>query len=100
VKPLVEGELHPLPTKVLRPLHNSYTKNPACPEGDEFVSMLHRFAIKYITRDFVEEYRTILVYLLLDGWSIADDASASDAGGISLVLTGRKPSASRLLVNF
>jgi hypothetical protein len=40
--------------------------------------MLHRFARKYSTRDIVEEYRSILVCPLLDGWAVADDAWAAD----------------------
>jgi hypothetical protein len=82
VKPLVEGEPHPLATRVLHPLHESYTKNPTCPEGDEFVSMLRRFAHKYNTHDIMEEYHTILVYPLLNGWPIPDDAWAPDVSGI------------------
>jgi hypothetical protein len=49
------GGSHPLATKELPPLHESYTKNPSCPEGDEFVMMLRRFAHKYNTREIVEE---------------------------------------------
>jgi hypothetical protein len=64
------------------PLHDSYTKNPACPEGDEFIMMLHRFACKYSTRDIVEEYRCFPVCPLLDGWAVADDAWAAKIGGI------------------
>jgi hypothetical protein len=40
VTPLVLGELHPLAMRDLPPLHDSYTKNPACPEGDDFIMML------------------------------------------------------------
>jgi hypothetical protein len=54
VTPLVPGEPHPLFTKELPPLHDSYTKNPSCPEGDEVVMMLRRFARKYSTRGIVE----------------------------------------------
>jgi hypothetical protein len=68
--------------KELPPLHESYTKNLSCPEGDEFVMMLCRFAPKYSTRDIVEEYRSILVCPLVDGWAVADDAWAADVGGI------------------
>jgi hypothetical protein len=68
VTPLVTGEPHPLATKVLPPLHDSYTKNPACLKGDEFVMMLRRFARKYNTCDIVEEYRAIPVCPLLDEW--------------------------------
>jgi hypothetical protein len=75
-------ESHPLATKELPPLHESYAKNPSCPEGDEFVMMLRRFARKYITRDIVEEYRSIPVCPLVDGWAVADDAWADDIGGI------------------
>jgi hypothetical protein len=39
--PLVPGKPHPLYTKELPPLYNSYTKNLSCPEGDEFTMMLH-----------------------------------------------------------
>jgi hypothetical protein len=60
--------------KVLPPLQESCTKNPACPEGDEFVMMLRHFTRKYITRDIMEEYRTIPMCPLLDGCLIADDA--------------------------
>jgi hypothetical protein len=31
------------------PLHDSYTKNLSCPEGDEFIMMLRLFARKYNT---------------------------------------------------
>jgi hypothetical protein len=57
----------PLATKELPLLHESYAKNPSCPEGDEFVMMLRRFARKYSTRDIVEEYRSIPVCPLVDG---------------------------------
>jgi hypothetical protein len=63
------------------PLHESYTKNPSCPEGDEFVMMLRRFARKYNTCDIVEEYHNILVCPLVDGWAIANDAWADGIGG-------------------
>jgi hypothetical protein len=76
------GESHPLATKELPPLHESYTKNPSCPEGDEFVMMLRRFARKYSTRDIMEEYRSIPVCPLVDGWAVADNAWADDIGGI------------------
>jgi hypothetical protein len=82
VTPPSPGESHPLATKELPPLHESYTKNPSCPEGDEFVMMLRRFARKYSTRDIVEEYRSIPVCPLVDGWAVADDAWADDIGGI------------------
>jgi hypothetical protein len=82
VTPPAPGESHPLATKELHPLHESYAKNPSCPEGDEFVMMLHRFAHKYSTRDIVEEYRSIPVCPLLDGWAVADDAWAANIGGI------------------
>jgi hypothetical protein len=59
--PLVSGEPHPLAMRVLPPLHDSYTKNPACPEGDEFIMMLRRFARKYSIRDIVEEYPCVPV---------------------------------------
>jgi hypothetical protein len=61
VNPPSSGGSHPLATKELPPLHESYAKNPLCPEGDEFVIMLRRFARKYGTRDIVEEYRSIPV---------------------------------------
>jgi hypothetical protein len=54
----------------LPPLHDSYTKNLACPEGDEFIMMLRWFAQKYSTRDIMEEYRCIPVCPLLDGWAL------------------------------
>jgi hypothetical protein len=79
--PSPEGS-HPLATTELPPLHESYTKNPSCPEGDEFVMMLRRFARKYSTRDIVEEYCSIPVCPLVDGWVVADDAWADDIGGI------------------
>jgi glutaredoxin-related protein len=82
VTPPATGESHPLATKELPPLHESYAKNPSCPEGDEFVMMLRRFARKYSTRDIMEEYRNIPVCLLVDGWAVADDAWATDIGGI------------------
>jgi hypothetical protein len=44
--------------------------------------MLHRFARKYNTCDIVEEYRSIPVCPLLDGWAVAEDAWAADIGGI------------------
>jgi hypothetical protein len=44
--------------------------------------MLRRFARKYSTRDIVEEYRSIPVCPLVDGWAVADDAWAADIGGI------------------
>jgi hypothetical protein len=44
--------------------------------------MLRRFARKYNTRDIVDEYRSIPVCPLLDGWAVADDAWAADIGGI------------------
>jgi hypothetical protein len=44
--------------------------------------MLRRFACKYSTRDIVEEYRSIPVCPLVDGWAVADDAWADDIGGI------------------
>jgi hypothetical protein len=44
--------------------------------------MLRRFTRKYSTRDIVEEYRSILVCPLVDGWAVADDAWAADIGGI------------------
>jgi hypothetical protein len=65
------------------PLHESYAKNPSCPKGDEFVMMLCRFARKYSMRDIVEEYHSIPVCPLLDGWAVADDAWVADIGGIS-----------------
>jgi hypothetical protein len=82
VSPPSPGGSHPLATKELPPLHESYAKNPSCPEGDEFVMMLRRFARKYNTRDIVEEYRSIPVCPLVDGWVVADDAWADDIGGI------------------
>jgi hypothetical protein len=82
VNPPSSGGTHPLATKELPPLHKSYAKNPSCPEGDEFVIMLRRFALKYGTRDIVEEYRSILVCPLVDGWSVANDEWAEDIGGI------------------
>jgi hypothetical protein len=74
VTPPAPGESRPLATKELPPLHESYAKNPSCHEGDEFVMMLRRFARKYSTRDIVEEYRSIPVCPLVDGWAVADDA--------------------------
>jgi hypothetical protein len=44
--------------------------------------MLRWFARKYSTRDIVEEYRSIPVCPLVDGWAVADDAWADDIGGI------------------
>jgi hypothetical protein len=44
--------------------------------------MLRRFACKYGTRDIVEEYCSIPVCPLVDGWSVADDEWADDIGGI------------------
>jgi hypothetical protein len=44
--------------------------------------MLRRFTRKYGTRDIVEEYRSIPVCPLVDGWSVADDKWADDIGGI------------------
>jgi hypothetical protein len=64
--PSPEGS-HPLATTELPPLHESYTKNPSCPEGDEFVMMLRRFARKYSTRDILEEYCSIPVCPLVGG---------------------------------
>jgi hypothetical protein len=72
----------PPDTGNLTRLHESYAKNPSCPEGDEFVMMLRRFARKYSTRDIVEEYRSIPVCPVVDGWAVADDAWAADIGGI------------------
>jgi hypothetical protein len=40
VTPPAPEECHPQATKELPPLHESYAKNPSCPEGDEFVMML------------------------------------------------------------
>jgi hypothetical protein len=40
---------HPLATREMPPLHDSYTKNPACPDRDKFIMMLRRFARKYST---------------------------------------------------
>jgi hypothetical protein len=82
VTPPAPGESHPLATKELPPLHESYAKNSSCPEGDEFVMMLRRFARKYSTHDIVEEYRSIPMCPLVDGWAVADDAWAADIGGI------------------
>jgi hypothetical protein len=45
--------------------------------------MLRRFARKYNTRDIVEEYRSIPVCPLVDGWAVADNACANGIGGIS-----------------
>jgi hypothetical protein len=45
--------------------------------------MLRRFARKYNTRDIVEEFRSISVCPLVDGWAVADDAWAADISGIS-----------------
>jgi hypothetical protein len=78
-----------LATRELPPLHDSYPENPTCPEGDEFIMMLRRFARKYSTRDIVEEYRIIPVCPLLDGWVVTDDALAAEIGGIP-ALTGRR----------
>jgi hypothetical protein len=99
VSPPSSGGAHPLATKELPPLHESYAKNPSCPEGDEFVIMLRRFARKYGTRDIVEEYRSIPVCPLVDGWSVADDEWAEDIGGIP-ALTGRRSSASQPNVSY
>jgi hypothetical protein len=44
--------------------------------------MLHRFVRKYSTRDIMEEYRSIPVCPLVDGWAVAYDAWAADIGGI------------------
>jgi hypothetical protein len=44
--------------------------------------MLRRLARKYSTRDIVEEYRSIPVCSLVDGWAVADDAWEDDIGGI------------------
>jgi hypothetical protein len=44
--------------------------------------MLRRFTRKYNTRDIVEEYRSIPVCPLVDGWVVADDALVDDIGGI------------------
>jgi hypothetical protein len=82
VTPNTPGESHPLATKELHPLHESYAKNPSCPKGDEFVMMLLRFERKYSMRDIVEEYRSIPMCPLVDGWAVADDACAADIGGI------------------
>jgi hypothetical protein len=82
VNPPSPGGSHPLTIKELPPLHESYAKNPSCPEGDEFVMMLRRFTRKYSTRDIVEEYRNILVCPLVDGWAVADDEWADDIRGI------------------
>jgi hypothetical protein len=82
VTPLAPGEPNPLATKELPPLHESYAKNPSFPEGDKFVMMLRRFARKYSTRNIVEEYRSISVCPLVDGWAVADDAWEDDIGGI------------------
>jgi hypothetical protein len=79
---LAPGESHLLATKELPPLHESYTKNPSCPEGDEFVMMLRWFARKYSTCGIVEEYRSIPVCPQIDGWAVADNAWAADVGGI------------------
>jgi hypothetical protein len=57
-------------------------KNPSCPEGDEFVMMLRRFARKYSTCDIMEEYRSIPVCPLVDSWAVADDSWADDIGSI------------------
>jgi hypothetical protein len=61
--------------------------------------MLRRFARKYGTRDIVEEYRSIPVCPLVDGWSVADDEWAEDIGGIP-ALTGRRSSASQPNVSY
>jgi hypothetical protein len=82
LSPPTSGGSHPLATKELPPLHESYAKNPSCPEGDEFVMMLRRFARRYGTRDIVEEYRSIPVCPLVDGWFVAEDEWAEDIGGI------------------
>jgi hypothetical protein len=67
VTPLASREPHPLATRELPPLHESYTENLACPEGDEFIMMLRWFGRKYSTHDNVEEYRCIPVCPLLVG---------------------------------
>jgi hypothetical protein len=74
VTPPSPGESHPLATKELPSLHELYTKNPSCSEGDEFIMMLRRFTRKYNTCDIVEEYRSIPVCPLVDGWAVAEDA--------------------------
>jgi hypothetical protein len=43
---------------------------------------LRRVARKYSTHDIMEEYRSIPVCPLVDGWAVADDAWAVDIGGI------------------
>jgi hypothetical protein len=45
--------------------------------------MLRRFTRKYNTRDIMEEYRSISVCPLVDGWAVADDAWADDIDDIS-----------------
>jgi hypothetical protein len=44
--------------------------------------MLRRFACKYSTRDIVEEYRSIPVCPLVDGWAVDEDAWAANIDGI------------------
>jgi hypothetical protein len=44
--------------------------------------MLCRFARKYSTCDIVEEYRSIPMCPLLDGWAVAEDTWAVDIGDI------------------
>jgi hypothetical protein len=44
--------------------------------------MLRRFARKYNTCEIVEEYRSIPVCPLVDGWVVSNDACADDIGGI------------------
>jgi hypothetical protein len=57
-------------------------KNTSCPKGDEFVMMLRRFARKNSTRDIVEEYRSIPVCPLVDGWVVSHDAWEDNIGSI------------------
>jgi hypothetical protein len=44
--------------------------------------MLRQFARKYSTRDIVEEYRSIPVCPLVDGWVVTEDTWAADSGDI------------------
>jgi hypothetical protein len=44
--------------------------------------MLRQFARKYSMRNIVQEYRSIHVCPLVDGWVVADNAWASDIGRI------------------
>jgi hypothetical protein len=82
VSPLLPKGLTPWLRRSCHPFMNFTRRTPRAPEGDEFVMMLRWFVRKYSTRDIVEEYRSIPVCPLVDGWAVADDAWADDIGGI------------------